>query len=464
MTEPSIAAEPGRLRELIAHYDRPGPRYTSYPTAPVWSEDFGPDAFSAALAQARPETVSLYIHVPFCERLCSFCACNRQITQDHGVSRPYLDAIEAEAGLISHALGASPSCVQLALGGGTPNFLSPDELVRLAGIVDRFFPRDPDAERSIELDPRNTTEEQLDALAGCGFNRVSLGVQDTSARVQKAINRIQPTEQVSALTAWARARGMRSVNFDLIYGLPYQTEDSFARTLDEVLALRPDRIALFSYAHVTWISKAQRGFEKKDLPPPEQKLAIFLLAMERLVGAGYRFLGMDHFALPEDGLATAADRGELHRNFMGYTTQAAGDLIALGPSGISELAQAYSQSQRDPDEWRETVSGGCLPTLRGWSLSDPDRRRKWLIQRLMCQGEIDAAGYRERFGDPLSDSLPDLEARLAPFVDDGLLAARRPGSWRVTDLGRLFLRVMAMVFDAYLEAPDPQRPRFSRVV
>jgi oxygen-independent coproporphyrinogen-3 oxidase len=464
VTEPSIAAEPGRLSELIARYDRPGPRYTSYPTAPAWSEDFGADAFSAALGQAQPEAVSLYVHIPFCERLCSFCACNRRITRDHGVSRPYLDGIEAEAGLISLALGASPSCVQLSLGGGSPNFLSPDEMVRLAGIVDRFFPRDPDAERSIELDPRNTTDEQLDALVACGFNRVSLGVQDTSAKVQKAINRIQPTERVEALTASARARGMRSVNFDLIYGLPYQTEESYAHTLDEVLALRPDRIALYSYAHVTWISKAQRGFEKKDLPPAERKLAIFLLAMERLVGAGYRFLGMDHFALPEDELSVAADQGTLHRNFMGYTTQGAGDLIALGASGISELADAYAQSQRDSDEWHETVTGGQLATLRGWSLSAEDRRRKWLIRRLMCQGEIDAGGYRERFGAELAEAVPDLDARLTPFVDDALLEPTSSDSWRVTDLGRLFLRVMAMTFDAYLEPPDQDRPRFSRVV
>jgi oxygen-independent coproporphyrinogen-3 oxidase len=453
-----------RLRALVRRYDRAGPRYTSYPTAPVWNERFGPAELRAALRRAAPGPLSIYVHVPFCERLCSFCACNRKITQDHSVVGPYLDGIEREADEIARELAAPRPAAQLALGGGSPNFLTAPELLRLARLLDTRFPPAPDAERSIELDPRNTTTEQVEALATLGFNRVSLGVQDTSPRVQRAIHRIQPDELVERLVSTARGLGMRGVNFDLIYGLPYQTTASFDDTLSRVLALAPDRIALYSYAHVTWISKAQRGFETKDLPPAEQKLELFLLALERLTGAGYRFLGLDHFALPHDELARAADRGDLRRNFMGYTVRGSLDLVALGASGISDLAGVYAQSVRDPDEWLAAVRANGLATLRGWELSADDERRRWLIQHVMCRGEIDPAAYWARFGEELGERVPDLSARLAPFEGDDLLA-RAGAGWVVTPVGRLFLRVIAMELDAYLEpAATDARPRFSRTV
>jgi oxygen-independent coproporphyrinogen-3 oxidase len=451
------------LRELIARYDRPGPRYTSYPTAPVWTEAFAEEAFREALRRSTGEVRSVYVHIPFCERLCSFCACNRKISQDHSVAGPYLDGLEREAGMLAKELPAGPRTVQVAIGGGSPNFLSPSELARLADIIDVHFPPDSDAERSIELDPRNTTREQLEALAEHGFNRMSLGVQDTSAKVQRAINRIQSREQIEALTAAARSFGMSGVNFDLIYGLPYQTVQSFDDTLNEVIEMRPDRIALYSYAHVTWISKAQRGFEKKDLPHADQKVAIFLHAIDRLEAAGYLYLGLDHFAQPDDELAVAAAAGELRRNFMGYTVRPGVDLVALGASGISELADSYAQSVRDPDQWLSVIEGGHLATLRGCRLSEDDVRRRWLIQRIMCQGEISESAYQGRFDESLEARVPDLHERLAEFVEDDLLV-RRDGTYEVTRLGRLFLRVIAMSFDAHLEPPDPDKPKFSKTV
>jgi oxygen-independent coproporphyrinogen-3 oxidase len=464
MTTPAAdAIFTDHLRELIARYDRPGPRYTSYPTAPVWTDEFAEDAFREALRRSRGEERSVYVHIPFCERLCSFCACNRKISQDHSVAAPYLDGIEREARMLADELPAGPRTVQFAVGGGSPNFLSPSELARMSEIVDTCFPPAPGAERSIELDPRNTTRGQLEVLAEHGFNRMSLGVQDTSPRVQRAINRIQSRAQIEALTQGARELGMSGVNYDLIYGLPYQTVETFDDTLTQVIEMRPDRIALYSYAHVTWISKAQRGFEKKDLPSPDQKVAIFLHAIDRLEAAGYLYLGLDHFALPDDELARAAAAGALRRNFMGYTVRPGVDLLALGASGISELADSYAQSIRDPDEWLGVVTGGHLATLRGCRLSEDDVRRRWLIHRIMCQGEISGSAYQQRFDETLEARVPDLHEHLAEFVDDELLE-RGDGTYRVTRLGRLFLRVIAMTFDAHLEPPDPDKPKFSKTV
>lgn len=448
------------VRALIPKYEQPGPRYTSYPTAPVWTDEFGEAEFCAALARARDRPLSLYIHIPFCERLCTFCACNRVITRDHGVVTPYLDALEREAELLAGLIGGARSCVQLAVGGGTPTYLSPAELERMCGIADAHFPPEPGAERSLEVDPRVTTRAQLEVLAAHGFNRISLGVQDVDPRVQRAINRIQSREQTQGITEAARALGFRSVNFDLIYGLPFQTVESFDETLSQVVEMRPDRIALYSYAHVTWISKQQRGFETKDLPPAERKLLIFLRAIERLSAAGYRFFGLDHFALPEDELSAAAESGDLRRNFMGYTTRASVDLVALGASGISELADAYAQSLRGHAEWAERIAAGRLATMRGWALSEDDLRRKWLIQRLMCQGEVDARAYEQSFGERLEARIPHLAERLAPLVDDGLLA-ESDESYALTPRGRLFLRPIAMSFDAYLQEREPGRPMFS---
>jgi len=454
-----------RLRELIPRYDRPGPRYTSYPTAPVWRDDFGPTELRAALGRAggRDAALAVYVHVPYCEALCTYCACNRVIRRDHALGVPYLDRLEREIEAVAEALGGGARHGQLAIGGGTPTWLSAEELRRLARTLDACLPPEPGAERSIEVDPRVTSGEQLAALAECGFNRISLGVQDLSEKVQRAIHRVQSLEQTAATTETARSLGFGSVNFDLIYGLPFQTPESFDETLSEVIALAPDRIALYSYAHVTWVSKQQRGFEREDLPGPERKLAIFLLAIRRLGEAGYRFLGLDHFARPDDALARAADAGTLKRNFMGYTTRRADDLVGFGPSAISELRDAYAQSLRDPEPWGEAVEARGLATCRGIRLDEDDLRRKWLIQALMCRGEIDPRAYAERFDEALDARIPDLAGRLAPFEADGLLLADG-GAWRLTFLGRLFLRNVAMTFDAHLAPPDDGGRRYSRTV
>jgi oxygen-independent coproporphyrinogen-3 oxidase len=448
---------------LIAKYDRPGPRYTSYPTAPVFSEDFGEAEFREALGQANGSELSLYLHIPYCERMCTFCACNRSITQDHSVADTYLDALELETERLAAPIPGPCRSVQLSVGGGTPTFLSESQLARMCRILDAHFPPTPDAERSIEVNPRVTSRGQLEVLAEHGFNRLSLGVQDFADKVQRAINRHQTVEETAKLTADARELGYQSVNFDLIYGLPFQTIQTFEGTLDEVIALRPDRIAFYSYAHVTWIQKSQRGFEKKDLPNAERKVAIMLHASRRFGEAGYRFLGLDHFALPEDELCHAADSGDLRRNFMGYTTRSGVDLIALGSSGISELSDAYAQSVRTPEEWIERMQAGRLATMRGWRMSEDDVRRKWLIQRLMCQGEVNSKRYAKAFDEALEERIPDLEARLAPFEADGLLIPD-DGSYRVSQLGRLFLRVIAMSFDAYLPEETPEKPMFSRTL
>lgn len=450
-------------RRYISKYDKAGPRYTSYPTAPVWTEDFGEEEFRDALARARNRELSTYIHIPFCERMCTFCACNRMITQDHTIGTLYLDGMEREAEMLATSIGGERRSVQLAVGGGTPTWLSAEELGRMCRIVDTYFPPVPDAERSIEVDPRVTTREQLEVLAEHGLNRISLGVQDFTPKVQKAINRVQSFEQTEQVTRIARELGYHSVNFDLIYGLPFQTVETWDQTLDRVIELRPDRIALYSYAHVTWIVKSQRGFENKDLPPAERKLAIMLRASQRLAQAGYRFLGMDHFALPEDELCVSAASGDLRRNFNGYTIRAGVDLVALGASGISELADAYAQSERTYEPWRERVMSGHLATMRGWRLSDDDVRRKWLIHRLMCQGEVSAPNYEATFGEALVDRVPNLHERLAPFVEDDVLLLDGD-VYRVTPLGRLFLRVIAMSFDAYPPEPNLERPIYSRTV
>lgn len=457
-----------RVRALVARYDRPGPRYTSYPTAPNWDDCFDEAALRDALRHSRDPELAVYVHVPFCESLCTYCACNREIHRDHAVAGPYLDALEAEAAMLAESHQAVRRCAQLALGGGTPTYLAESQLERLAGIVDRYFPPTANAERSIEVDPRVTTRGQLERLAACGFNRISLGVQDLSPRVQRAIRRVQSLEQTVGVTQAARELGFRSVNYDLIYGLPFQTVGSFDETLSRVLEQRPDRIALYSYAHVTWVSKQQRGFERGDLPDAERKLAIFTRALERLTCAGYEYLGLDHFVLPDDSLSHAARRGDLRRNFMGYTTHAPLDVVALGPSGISELRSVYAQSARSFGDWRAQIEHGRLATLRGCRLSSDDQKRRWLIHRLMCRGEIDGDAYRAEFREPLGALLPDLATRLAPFERDGLLEASRAG-WRLTPVGRLFMRPVAMSFDAYLEAPQrstssARLERFSQTV
>jgi oxygen-independent coproporphyrinogen-3 oxidase len=455
------------LEALLLKYAGAGPRYTSYPTAPVWSESYGRADFAGDLRSfgALGEPLSIYVHVPFCRALCHFCACNRTITRDAALPERYLGAIAREVEVVREAIGDAPRVLQHHWGGGTPTHLAPSQIERLFRCVNAAFPAEHDAEISIEVDPRVTTRAQLEALRGCGFSRISLGVQDFDPRVQRAIHREQSVALTGQVVTDVRALGFSGVSFDLIYGLPFQTRDSFGRSLREVIAIAPDRIALYGYAHVTWIAKQQRGFERTDLPAPRERLAILVAAIRQLLAAGYVHVGMDHFARPDDPLAIALRERTLRRNFMGYTTRAGLALVGFGPSAISELPGSYAQSQREFAEWGPVVAQHGLGTMRGHRLSEDDLARRAVIQELMCLGEVragdkvarDGAAFRERFAREL--------ARLRPFEDDGLVAIAADGSLVVTERGRLVLRNLAMVFDAYLDpAGASAHARFSQTV
>jgi oxygen-independent coproporphyrinogen-3 oxidase len=458
----------GHVAEILPRYSGEGPRYTSYPTAPVWKESYGPEQARAELARedvSPGDGLALYVHVPFCESLCHFCACNKVITRKREPAIRFLEVVEREIAAVREALRVPRAATQQHWGGGTPTFLSPEQLVQLHRSVTQAFPMQPGAELSLEVDPRVTTQEQVAALAECGFNRISMGVQDFDRRVQQAIHREQSVEQTGRLVEWSRAAGFQSVNFDLIYGLPYQTEATFAETLARVLELAPDRLALYSYAHVTWLAKQQRGFEKHDLPEPAAKLRIFLSAVRRFLEAGYRYIGLDHFAKPEDELSQALIERTLRRNFMGHTTQAGTLLLGFGPSAISELRGGYAQSFRNLERWEEAVLARGLATMRGHSFSADDLERRWIIGRILCHGELRAAEFEAEFGGGFRERFARELGSLAPAIADGLLRLEPDGSLLLTPLGRLLVRNVAMAFDAYL--PEQQRagrPIFSRTV
>ena len=432
---------------------RPLPRYTSYPTAPIFSETFSANDYRDALRRAQGD-VSVYVHVPFCRSLCHFCACNRIITRDDAVPARYLDSLEREVARVRAELPAGTAATQLHLGGGTPTHLTPAQLRRLVGFVADAFPLRDGAEISIEVDPRVTTPAHVEALRDCGFGRVSLGVQDFDPKVQDAIHRVQPKAVTSDLVECLRASGVSSIAFDLIYGLPFQTIESFGRSLDDVVQLAPDRIAIYSYAHVTWVAKQQRGFERKDLPDAETKLELFSLALERLVDAGYVYVGLDHFAKPSDELVHALRDGSLRRNFMGYTTQAGRDLVGLGPSAIGEVAGVYAQSHRGLEDWTGSIEGGGFATLRGHVLSEEDEDRRRVIGGLLCRGGIDATDYRSRTGVAFDERYAAELARLAPLAADGLVSIGTDASVQLTPAGRVLARNVASVFDAYLPAEE----------
>lgn len=457
-----------RAEPVLPRYEGPGPRYTSYPTAPVWTEAFGRRDFEDVLAgcDAPPDApIALYAHVPFCASLCHFCACNRLITRDVALPERYLDAIAREIDAVRERLAAPRVTTQLHLGGGTPTHLAPAQIRRLFCALVDAFPLRAGAESSIEVDPRVTSEAQVDVLRELGFTRLSLGVQDFDPRVQDAIHRVQSVEQTAGLVERARREGFESINFDLIYGLPFQRQNGFARTLDAVCAIAPDRIALYAYAHVTWVAKQQRGFERKDLPDARTKLGLLLQGIRRLTGAGYVYIGMDHFARPEDPLARALRDGTLRRNFMGYTTQSGVELLGFGPSAISQLRSAFAQNERALDAWEQAVRQHGIATLRGHRLSDDDRRRGFVIERLLCRGRVVAAEFEAVFGESFAQAFARELMALAPLESDGLVERRGDGSVVVTALGRLLVRNVAMVFDAYL--PEQQRSghaRFSKAV
>ena len=448
---------------LLRRYDRPGPRYTSYPTAPQFSAAFGAHelrgyaARSNALPGKRP--LSLYVHVPFCFSPCFYCGCNRVITRDLSRGERYADELLTEIGLVAPLFDPGREVVQLHLGGGTPNFLGRETLERLIAGAGRVLRLSDAADRdfSIELDPRSLPEPPAAyaaALARLGFNRASLGVQDFDPDVQRAVNRVQTVEETLDLVDACRDNGFRSINVDLIYGLPGQTPDRFRRTLRTVMSARPDRIAVYGYAHLPTLFKAQRRIDPAALPDAAARIELLRLAIDELSADGYAYVGMDHFALPGDELVQAQEHGGLHRNFMGYTTHADCDLIGVGASAISHIADSYSQNFRELKTWKAALDERRLPLWRGLALTFDDRVRASVIGRLMCQGVIDTDAVQQHYGIDFAAYFADALRQLEPLAADGLVHMAH-GQIAATSSGRLLLRNIAMCFDRYLAAPQP---------
>ena len=458
-----------RALELAPRYDRPGPRYTSYPPAPHFTQAVDADAALEVYGGRGPDAppLSLYAHLPFCEAMCTFCGCNVVISKDHAIVERYLAGLEREVDLAAKALAGGPRDVaQFHLGGGTPTYFAPEELERLHAIVAERFSFLPGAEMALEVDPRVTTTAHVAALARLGFTRMSMGVQDFDPRVQEAVNRVQTYEATRALVDASRAAGFSSVNVDLIYGLPHQELDSWRRTLERVIGgLSPDRVSLFGYAHVPWLKSHQKRIEEATLPDAPRRLALFQAGVEAFVSAGYEFIGLDHFAKPTDEMAKARASGDLHRNFMGFHTSAGSDMVALGITGIGDVGGAYLQNRHKLPDWERDLAEGRLPVERGYRRTEDDRLRGGVIQSLMCLGRAGRAVLEAGGRYPWRTAYAAEVERLAPMAADGLLTLDDDGI-RLTPLGRLFVRNVCMVFDAHLAppAPGPTKPRYSRTV
>ncbi len=452
--------------ELIQRYDVAGPRYTSYPTAVQFTEAFGPAEYRAqALAtNTTGAPLSLYVHIPFCDTVCYYCACNKIVTRDRGRAEPYLRRLHRELELQGELFDGQRPVDQMHWGGGTPTFLSHGEMEELVATIDRHFAlrHDDSGEYGIEIDPREVAPGTLALLRRLGFNRLSIGVQDLDARVQQAVNRVQPEAVTFGAIDEARREGFHSVSIDLMYGLPHQSRASFAETLDRVAAARPDRIAVFNYAHLPHMFGPQRRIDEADLPSPAEKLAILRDTIERLTAAGYVYIGMDHFALPEDELARAQRAGTLHRNFQGYSTHADCDLIAVGVTGVGQVGQSYSQNVREVEPYFERIDAGELPIFRGIELTFDDRLRRAVITDLICHFRLDRRATGERWGVDFDDYFAEERAVLESMATDGLVAFEGD-VLRVCEAGKLLIRNICMTFDAYLREAG-EKPRFSRVI
>jgi len=451
--------------DFVNHYNRPGPRYTSYPTAPVWIDSFGPKEFEGAIddANGKRSPVSLYMHLPFCESLCLFCACNVVIRKDKSVTPPYLSVLKKEINRMAEGISRERQVIQFHWGGGTPTYLSPEQIEDLFTYTRERFTFAPDAEIGIEVDPRVTTRAHMETVRKMGFNRLSMGIQDFKEDVQKAVHRIQSYEVTRDLIATARELGFDSINVDLIYGLPYQTADSFAHTIEQIVGLSPDRIAMFSYAHVPWLKKQQGSFVA-HLPEGMKKFDIFRSGLLKFLEAGYLYIGMDHFAKENDELAVSQRNRTLHRNFQGYTTKAGADLYGMGITAISGVQDTYAQNYRDIPSWEKAVEEHGLATMRGYRLSEDDVIRREVISRLLCHTVIVKDEISNQFGIDFDEYFaPELE-RLKMPQEDGLVVMNDK-EIRTAWLGRIFIRNLAMVFDPYLEKQQlAARPLFSKTL
>ena len=463
------AFDPSALRripaETLARYDVPGPRYTSYPTAPAWRDDFGQSDYEKALAKsaASKRPLSVYVHIPFCESLCVYCGCSVVITKREDKSKQYLDDLALEIDRVADLAGAGArDTVQIAWGGGTPTHLAPAQLEELMAHLRRRFRVTADAEVGIEVDPRVTTREHVKAIVRAGFNRISMGVQDFDAAVQEEIHRVQPFEMTRDFIGWCRAEGLKSVNIDLVYGLPRQTLPGFEKTIDLVLDhLKPDRVSAFSYAHVPWLKPAQKKFDEATIPHGATKFAIFARLVERMTGAGYEFVGMDHFARPDNELALAQRQGKLWRNFQGFTTKSGTDLVGLGVTSIGQVAGAFAQNEKNLIAWGARVRDGGLSTTKGLWISDDDQIRARIIHQIMCGYRLAKSEIEREFDVDFDERYGDAMSRLGPLVADGMIELTDDG-FTLTSWGRVFVRNVCMLFDAHL--PQPGKRAFSRTL
>jgi oxygen-independent coproporphyrinogen-3 oxidase len=449
---------------LVRKYNVPGPRYTSYPTAPQFTETTPAEVLVAAIGRDNDEArrpLSLYFHLPFCETLCWFCGCTTVITLKRDAASDYVGHLEKELALIQPLLNPGRRVAQMHFGGGTPTFLPPAVIRRLGQAIHSRFKFADDSENSVEVDPRRITRDHVRAFRELGCNRASMGVQDTNPEVQLAVHRLQPMDITRQAFDWMREEGYHSISVDLIFGLPLQTADSFARTIDDVLTLRPDRLAVFSYAHVPWIKPSQRIFEKQaNLPSTEEKLKMLATAVRKLTAAGMVYIGMDHFARADDELAVAQREGTLQRNFQGYSTHAGASIYGFGMSSISQTGDSYRQNLKELPEYQAALEAGRLPFERGLILSEEDRLRRQVIMRIMCDRRIDYADLSRRLGVDFAARFAGEIASLDDLATDGLLQ-RTPEGFVVTGVGALLIRIIAMRFDAYLEK-GPRR--FSKTV
>lgn len=451
-------------RALIQRYDRPGPRYTSYPTAPHFTPAFGPGEWQTELeaTNERGAPLSLYCHIPFCETQCFFCGCTMIATKRHDRSAPYIDVLIRELDRYAAIVDRSRPVVQLHWGGGTPTFLAPDEIRRLMGAVHERFTFAENAEIGCEIDPRRLSKAHLAALRDTGFNRISMGVQDFEPAVQRAVNRIQPETLTRQAYDWCRELGFASINLDLMYGLPCQTPETVRRTVETALRFSPDRFAVFNYAHLPNLKRHMAVIRDADLPSPADKLTMLEIVGDALTEGGYAFIGMDHFAKPDDEMAVAQRNKTLYRNFQGYTTHAGSDLLAMGMSGISQTLDVYCQNEKEMVPYTDAVMAGQWPIVRGVRLTRADQIRRHVINRLMCDFELDTDTILHDYGDQFDTVFPGVKEGLAPMVADGL-ASWDGGRLVVNPMGRLLVRNIAMTFDAYLDT-GATAPMFSRTI
>ena len=451
--------------EQFSKYSKAGPRYTSYPTAPEFSEDFTEQSYIDILKkQDKKRKLSLYFHLPFCRSACYFCGCNVVFTSKEDKKDRYIGYLQKELEILSRYLDTSREVLQMHFGGGTPTFFTHEQLAKIIKLIKKYFPNfSSDAEISCEIDPRFLTKEQMSVLVEGGFNRVSFGVQDFDEKVQKAVHRIQPFDVTNNAVKIARDAGIKSVNMDLIYGLPYQSLDSFKKTLELALKLDTDRFAVFNYAHVPWMKKTMRKIDETTLPHPSEKLAILKYTIDYLTSNGLKMIGMDHFAKPDDELFLAIKKGELHRNFQGYTTKGGTDLIGIGLTSIGDGVYHYVQNVKDMKDYERLLDEGHLPVHRGLILSDDDVLRKAVIMEMMSNFKLDIARIEKKFGVNFSDYFADALEKLKVFEDEGLVSIKKD-KIEVSSTGTMLIRNIVMPFDAYLQKIPEEKRRFSKTV